>query len=242
MFEKLIETAVEKALDRRTVRPDKKLTLEGYHPLPEIMGRLYDWLFIPFRGAEILVEVRYPRSTQLPDVDRLYAILDIQKQKTKLTRQQMIDVMNIQEECCKAVLNRPTFEELEQAIYGKDRVLETRKKQLNEMRQRIKSVNGYEKQELQRDIDNAELFTGFILPDDTMLALEKIALGFDVSDIKNMTREKLLAAYSKARLYNKMPSDFIPGIFTDGDRESINNYATVLGSEEEIKRNKNRGK
>jgi len=27
MFEKIIEAAVEKALDRRTVRPDKKLTV-----------------------------------------------------------------------------------------------------------------------------------------------------------------------------------------------------------------------
>jgi len=242
MFEKQIEAAVEKALDRRTVRPDKKLTLEGYHPLPEIMGKLYSWVFIPFRGAEILVEVRFPRSTQLPDVDKLYGIINQKKEKIKLTRQQMIDVMNIQEECCKAVLNRPTFEELEKAIYGKDRVLENRKKQLEEMRQKLKAVNGYEKQELQREIDNVEIFTGYILPDDTMVALTNIALGIGVSDIENMTKEKLLAAYSKARLYNQKPSDFIPGIFTDGDRENINNYATVLGSEEEIKRNKNRGK
>jgi len=239
MFEKQIEAAVEKALDRRIVRPDKKLTLEGYHPLPEIMGRLYEWLFIPFRGMEILVEVRFPRSTQLPEVDKLYGIIEHgkdKKEKTKLTRQQMIDVMNIQEQCCRAVLNRPTFEELEQAIYGKDKVLETRKKQIEEMRQKLKSASGFERQELQKEIDNAEMFTGYILPDDTTVALTNIALGIGLSDIENMTRDKLLAAYSKARLYNQKPSDFISGIFTDGDRENIDNYATVLGSKEEIKR------
>jgi hypothetical protein len=240
MFEKVIEAAVEKALGRRTIRPDKKLTLEGYHPLPEIMGELYSWVFVPFKGAEMLVEVRYPRSTQLPDVDKLYHIIDEQKKNTKLTRQQMIDVMNIQEACCKAVLNRPTFEELEQAIYGRDRVLETNRKRLEEFRSRLKLVSGYEKQELQMEIDRAELFTGYILPDDTMLALTNIALGMDVSDIKKLTREKLLTAYSKARLYNSKPSDFIPGIFTDGDRQNIDNYATLLGSEEETKRNKKR--
>jgi len=242
MFEKLIEAAVEKALDRRTVRPDKKLTIEGYHPLPEIMGQLYTWVFVPFRGAEILVEIRFPRSTQLPQVDKLYGVIEQQKKgEVKLSRQEMIDVMNIQEDCSKAVLNRPTFEELEQAIYGKDRVLESNKKKLEEMREKLKLVNGREKQELQIEIDRLELFTGFVLPDDTMVALTNIALGMDISDIKKITKEKLLAAYSKARLYNQRPSDFIPGIFTDGDRENIDNYATVLGSEEEIKRSK-RGK
>jgi len=242
MFEKLIEAAVEKALDRRTVRPDRKLTPEGYHPLPEIMGKLYEWVFIPFRGAEILVEIRYPRSTQLPDVDKLYGIIDQQKKETKLTRQQIIDFLNIQEECCKAVLNRPTFEELEQAIHGKDCVLETNRKRIAELREKIKTVNGSEKFELQQEIDRAELFTGYILPDDTMIVLTNIALGVDISDITKLTREKLITAYSKARLYNGKPSDYIPGVFTDGDRQNIDDYATLLGSEEEAKRIKNRRK
>jgi hypothetical protein len=235
MFEKKIEAAVEKALDRRTVRPDKKLAVEGYHPLSDIIGQLYDWVFVPFRGAEILVEIRYPRSTQLPDVDKLYGIIE-KKKETKLTRQEMIDVMNIQEDCCKATLNRPTFEELEREIYGKDRVLESNKKRIEEMREKLKSVSGHEKQELLSEIDRIELFNGFILPDDTMVALTNIALGMDVTDIKKITKEKLLAAYSKARLYNQKPSDFIPGVFTDGDRENIDNYATIIGSEEELKR------
>jgi hypothetical protein len=236
MFEKQIEAAAEKALNRRTVLPEKKLVLDGYHPLPEIMGKLYDWLFVPFRGSEILVEVRYPRSTQLPDVDKLYSVLNQKKQDNKLTRQQMIDILNIQEECCRAVLNRPTFGELEEAIHGKDCVLEANRKSLAEMREKLKSANGNERFELQREIDRMELFTGYILPDDTMLALTNIALGTGVSDIKKVTKEKLLAAYGKARLYNGKPSDFIPGVFTDGDRENIDNYATLLGLEEEKKK------
>jgi hypothetical protein len=75
-----------------------------------------------------------------------------------------------------------------------------------------------------------------------MVALTKIALGMDVSEIKKITREKLIGAYGKARLYNRRPSDFIPGIFTDGDRENIDNYATMLGSEEDAKRIKKRRK
>jgi hypothetical protein len=237
MFEKQIEAAVEKALSRRTVLPEKKLVLDGYHPLPEIMGKLYDWVFIPFRGSEILVEVRYPRSTQLPDVDKLYSVLN-EKKKDKLTRQQMIDILNIQEGCCRAVLNRPTFDELEKAIYGKDCVLEANRKSLVELREKLKSVNGNERFELQQMMDRVELFTGYILPDDTMLALTNIALGIGVSDINKVTKEKLLAAYGKARLYNGKPSDFIPGIFTDGDRENVDDHATMLGLEVEKKKSR----
>ena len=241
MFQKLIETAVEKALDRRTVRPDKKLTIEGYNPLPVIMGTLYEWLLVPFKGTEILVEVRYLRSTQLPDVDKLYSIIEKRK-NNKLTRQEIIDVLNIQEKCCDAVLNRPTFAELTEAIHGKDKVLELKKKRLAEIEGMLKKVSGAERFELQREFDEVELFTGFILPDDTMLALTNIALGVDVSDIKKMTKEKLISAYSKARLYNGRPSDFISGIFTDSDRENIDNYATMFGSEEEIRQIKNKNK
>jgi hypothetical protein len=241
MFQKMIETAVEKALDRRTIRPDRKLSLEGYHPLPEIMGALYEWLLVPFRGAEILVEVRYPRSTQLPDVDKLFSVLNQQKQGKQLSRQDMIDVMNIQEECCKAVLNRPVFEELSKAIWGKDQALEYNRRVLEELRARLKDVKGdTDRRGLQIEIDRAELFIGYILPDDTMITLTNIALGVDVSDIRKLTKDKLLVAYNKARLYKGRPSDFIPGIFTDIDRQNIDDYATVLGTEDEIRRNKNR--
>jgi len=243
LFEKLIETAVEKALDRRTIRPDKKLTLVGYHPLPEIMGALYEWLLIPFRGAEILVEVRYPRSTQLPDVDKLYAIIDQQKKDKKLTRQQMIDILNVQEECCKATLNRPTFEELSKSIHDKDNVLANNKKELEAFDEKLKEVkNEATKRELQLERDRLELFCGYVLPDDTMVVLTNVALGADISDIKKITREKLLVAYTKAKLYSGKPSDFVPGLFTDGDRQNIDDYATWLGSEEEVKRMKSRGK
>ena len=238
LIEAMIEKAVEKALDRRTIQPDKTLVPEGYHPMPLIMGRLHDWVFVPFNGAEILVEIRYLRSTQLPDVDKLSHLVDEQRKSTKLTHQQMVEILNIQEECCRAVLNRPTFNELECAIYGKDRVLETKRLQLEEIRQKINSKSGHERHELQEELNKLELFTGYILPDDTMLALTNIALGTEISDIKKLTKEKLIAAYSKARLYKGRPSDFIPGIYTDGDRKNIDDYATMFGQEEEAKNKK----
>jgi len=145
----------------------------------------------------------------------------------------MVEVMNIQEECCRAVLNRPTFDELEAAIYGKDKVLEAKRQELKEIRKKLDTVSGQERAELQAEFNRVELFTGYILPDDTMLALTNIALDMDVTDIRKLTKEKLLAAYGKARLYKGRPTDYIPGVFTDGDRKNIDDYATMLGCAEE---------
>ena len=241
-FEKLLETEVQKAIDRRTIRPDNNLTVEGYHPLPVIMGRLYSWVFVPFGGVEILVEVKYLSAAELPEVDKLSLLINKEKNKIILSRQQMIDLMNTQEECCRAILSQPTFEELEHAIYSKDKVLENRRKELEELRKKINTLNGQEKQEQQMRFDKLEILTGYILPKDTMLALTNIALGMDISDIKKVTKEKLIAAYSKARLYNGRPSDYISGIFTDGDRTNIDDYATMLGLEEEEKNTKEQRK
>ena len=58
------------------------------------------------------------------------------------------------------------------------------------------------------------------------------------SAFEAITKEKLIAAYNNARLYNGRPSDYIPGIFTDGDRKNVDDYATQLGSEEEAKNNR----
>jgi len=143
--------------------------------------------------------------------------------------------MNIQEECCRAVLHRPTFDEIENVIYGKNKIIENKRKQLEEIRKKLNTVSGQEKYDLKEEFNRVELFIGYILPDDTMLALTNIALGIGVSDIKKITKEKLIAAYSKARLYNGRPSDYIPGVFTDGDKKNIDDYATMLGLEEETK-------
>jgi hypothetical protein len=238
LFKKIIEAAVEKALDRRTVRPDKKLTLEGYHPLSEIMGALYEWLLIPFYGTEILVEVRYPRSTQLPEVDKLFSVIKNTKNKTKYTRQEIIEFMNVQEQCCKAILNRPTFDELEKEIHGKDNVLSSMEKRFVELETLLKKHNGIDRADLHKELDEVEMFTGFILPDDTMITLTNIALGLELQDIRKLTKDKLIAAYCKAKIYNGRPSDYISGLFTDGDRKNIDDYATFLGLENNQNRDK----
>ena len=41
----------------------------------------YEWLFIPFKGEEFLVEVKLPDPTQLPEIETLRFLTDKQKKK-----------------------------------------------------------------------------------------------------------------------------------------------------------------
>jgi hypothetical protein len=235
MFKGLIEATVKKELEKYTVRPDKKLELTGYHTLSEIKGTMFEWLFVPFRGSDILVEVRYSRSTQLPEVDKLKAVIEKQQNGRTLSRRDMIDILELQYECCKVTLNRPTFEELTAAIYEKDKVIEEKKKELESIAEQIKKLpDGPGRQALYRKQEEAEVFVNCVLPDDTMLAITNIALGISLTDIQKITKEKLLLAYQKGKLYGRDPADYVPGLFTDGDRENISNYATRLGTEWEL--------
>jgi len=238
LIEAAVEKAVNKVIESRTVRPDKKLTMEGFHPLQDIMGNIYEWLFVPFGNNEILVEVRYLSATQLPDVDKLFHLIDKQEKKSNISHQQMVESLNIQEKCCRAILHSPTFEELENAIHKKDKVIEGKRKHLENIRKLLNSSSGAEKQELQMEYNECELFVSYILPANTMLALTSIALGMDITDIRKVTKEKLIMAYSRARLYGGRPSNYIRGTFTDGDRDNIDDYATMLGLEEEAKNKK----
>jgi hypothetical protein len=232
MLKKIIEAKVKQEVEKYTARPDRKLELTGYHTLSEIKGKMFEWLFIPFRGNDILVEVRYSRSTQLPDVDKLQAVIERQRNGGSLSRRNVLDVLELQYECCKATLNRPTLEELTAAIYEKDKVIEEKKKELAEIAERIgKLPDGPERQKLYRKQEDIEIFVNCVLPDDTMLAVTNIALGIGLTDIQKLTKEKLLLAYQKAKLYGGNPADYVPGLFTDGDRENISNYATMLGTD-----------
>jgi len=202
----------------------------------------YEWLLIPFNESEMLVEIKYPKLTQIPEACRLNIINEKLQKCIELTRQEIIDRYNIQEQCCRVVLNRPTFQELEIEVHGRDNVLEYKRKKLAELEEKLKSISSSEKEELHRQIDDLKISCGNILPDNTMTTLTNIAYGVDISDLKTITKEKLLLAYSKARLFSGKPSDYVSGLFTDGDRQNIDNYATFLGGEEEINRNRNRGK
>jgi hypothetical protein len=73
------------------------------------------------------------------------------------------------------------------------------------------------------------MFLGYILPENTLLFLTQWALGLDVSEVKRLTRDKLLEAGVWAKRHHGKPHEYFQGaVFTDRDRNEIDQAADWL--------------
>jgi hypothetical protein len=167
------------------------------------------------------------------------------KDYKNLSREEIIAVRNYQEALCEGVLTIPTFDEIAALIGREDFVISKKKKELAEIRARIEAgkaaLSRPQIESLETEADNIELFIGFILPADAMIFLTKWAMGNDVSDIKKLTKERLLEAAFLARAGNDNPSDHLSGIFTDHNKADINRTAWGLYLEYEKIRDMEKG-
>lgn len=236
MFGRLIEKAVESCLEKRTVSPDKKIYPAGYNPLPSIKGALFEWLYVPFNGQRVLIKVRYPNYTQLSaggfDYGRIF--LDADKARP-LTDEDKLRVLDAQEYAAKCVMCSPTYEEFEALVCKEDNAIAKRKAKLAEIKEKLKSpeLTTAQREAFTREFKELEFFVGILLPNDTMSALTRIALGADVSDIKKLTREALEQAACKAEIYGGSPHTYLSGVFTDRDAAEID--AVCFGIIQELK-------
>ena len=231
-----ISREVERALKDHFIDKTPRLDLTGYNPMPQIKRAMYEWLLIPYNGANVLMQIRYLNTSQLPP-EHNYNQIMIDAQKPGLSMAELVPIKNAMEALCKVTLNNPTFEEIEQSVQTNDRVICKQRVQLAALKDKLeknKDVLGTaEKRELVGRINALDFQLGYILPNDTMAALTRIALGSDISDIKKLTKDALLRAYWKAKIYNKAPHDFISGFFTDRDQGEIDDAATYYGLEAE---------
>jgi hypothetical protein len=232
MFRGLIDAAVERALARRIVAPDKRLYPAGYNPLSVIKGALFEWLYVPFNGENILIEVRYPNYTQLMAGGYDFGQILLEAEK-ELSAAEQLEVMNAQEWAAKCVMNRPTYEEFEGLVYAEDNTVGRRRARLAELRGLLATadVSATARADFARELEELEYFVGILLPTDTMATLTRIALGADVSDVKKLTRETLEQAWYKSQLYHQAAHEFIAGVFTDRDAAEVDALCAALGAE-----------
>jgi hypothetical protein len=224
VFERLIEKIVKEYLDKRVVPPDKKIYPAGYNPLPVIKGAMFEWLFIPFNGQRILMKIRYPNYTQLAAAGYNYGqiLLDNREQRP-LTEDEKQQILNAQEYAAKCVMCSPTYEDFEKMVYKEDNAVIRRRAKTAEIKEMLKSplLTRAQRYEFERELKELEYFTGILLPNDTMAALTRIALGADVSDVKKLTREALEQAAYKSEIYGGPPHGYLSGVFTDADAVEI---------------------
>lgn len=211
-------------IDRRFPPAGSASPPVGYHPLEVIRGALYHWVPVPFAGSVVWCKLRTLNRTQM-EACGSFALVALGEEKPDPDRADLIDMRNSQEALVKASLMEPTYEQLEELIYGEDHIMARNRAELDEledMADKAEEMPSQERAEIDEEIHRLRLMTAFILPEDTFGFVTAWALGVDVSDIKKLSRDQLYSAAVLANSGKDNPSDHLSGIFTDRDREEIN--------------------
>ncbi|MDR1952361.1 MAG: hypothetical protein LBQ37_02455 [Elusimicrobiota bacterium] len=221
----------------------------GYDPLPLIRNEIFTWIYLPFNGGRVWCNLRSLNANQIETCGDFALLQNIAKNTEKATHSDVIKMRNAQEKLAVAVLNRPTYKDIEKLIFDDDNVIKEKKDELESIKNKIKKNKGKltaaQFTELQNRVNELEFFVGYILPEDTFGFLTKWALGIDITEIKSLSRQKLLEAAILAENAKKAPTDYISGIFTDRDKSEIDKAAWIIFNEyqeEEKTRRENNGR
>ena len=234
LFKKAAKKVIGIELDERLKNVktfNDKEFWNGYSPLEKIRGGLYQWVAVPFNGIDVFCQLRCPNSTQIDACGNISNITQyLEKDKDyKLSQEELIQIRNYQEELCKITFNKPTFDQIATLVGENDFVISDKKKELAEktklFEENKEQMTEVDKSDIDRKIRTLELQLGFILPTDTMAFVTWWAMGNDVSQIKQITRETFLRAAALARINHKAPTDYISGVFTDYNKIEIDNHA-----------------
>jgi hypothetical protein len=215
-----VQEAISAHIQKNEVTPP-----EGYNPAAAIRGALYQWVYVPFGVSYALMQLRCPSAGEVPDGVRVLEAFG--KKKERYSRAEIIEFLNIQEKLARAVMNNPTFVEMEKQIAGADRVTEAHRRELLEIRNKVDGNHTLER-EFKAKIDLLELQLGYILPQNTMAFLTQWALCLDVTDAKKLSSEKLLDAAILAKRNRNEPADNVAGVFATSQRDEINRAAWML--------------
>jgi hypothetical protein len=219
-----IAAEVSRQLSEISVKPEAILP-KTYEPLSEIRRALYHWVYVPFNDARVWLELRCLNAIQIKACGDM-SLLEIIAAK-KAAEEDELNLLNLQENLARAVMNTPTYEEFEKIVLGRDRVLDERRKKLAEVEE-LASKDKRLERTYGNEINNLKKFVGYLLPMNTMAFLTRWALGVDVSDIKKLSKDHLLEAAHLAKAGGDNPHDHIAGLLTDRDMEEIDRAAWHL--------------
>ncbi|NIU83402.1 MAG: hypothetical protein GWN64_07965 [Candidatus Thorarchaeota archaeon] len=207
----------------------KRKIKEQPSPIQQMGEASYPVLSLPFNGTTVCCKVRCLNRTQLRAVGEFH-LIDLSKveDKEEISLQDMIELVNWQEALMKETLISPTFDEIQEKVYGQDNRIVELKERLASIKERMKDIPANERKELDSEANSIELYIGSLLPNDFMNAVTSWATGVERSDIKKINREMLLEAAVLAHNGHDNPADHMQGNFLDIHREEINSAAWMV--------------
>jgi len=235
MNEKQVRTIIETILAEKTQNNTRPALPQGYNPLEQIRGAMFHLVPVPFNGKPVWCELRCLNATQILALGNFSNINRKEDDKSLPTRQQIIELRNYQEKLIRAVMNKPLYDEIAKLAGDNDFVIKDKRKELDELKELVKQHGEnwpmQQQMEVKKQIDDLELFMGFILPEDAFGFLTAWASGNDISDIKKLSEEQLLEAAILAENGKDNPHDHICGVFTDHNMRDIDIRAWALYEE-----------
>lgn len=231
MFEKIIRRAVEKEIARRLADIPEVKPPQGYNPLEVIRGGMFHWVYVPVNSTFAWMQLRTSNATQLESCGAVTLIERLGSAKDA-SAEELLDMRNNMESICKITMNNPTFDEFAQMVTDSDIVHSKLRLEV----ERLKAVDCTGMSATERDyIDTKlreyELHLAFMLPENTFDFIVRWAIGADVSDIKKISRDKLLESAILASNGHDSPHDHIVGCFTDRDMSDIDKSAWSIYNE-----------
>jgi hypothetical protein len=186
----------------------------------------------PWNGAEIPVTIRILDSVAVTSCGDFNEITAIAGEAIKdITIEDMVATKNIHENLLRLALVHPTFEFFEQELMAKDFYNDT-KKIIEHIKELIpKLVSEVEKQRYTEQLERYELALAFLIPEDFTSYIVAILLQQQATDINKLTKDILLKVGFLAERYNKRPSEFLQGTFTEKQNVDIDVTALTIVSE-----------
>jgi hypothetical protein len=189
-------------------------------------------IMAPFLGVMLPVVVRRLSQVQIRacgDFSLIETISDIiAKSDKKSSVEDMVKYAEVQYEVVKRSLVSPTYDEI-MSLNEYDVLRKNTEKELKELEDILNDMgNSSEKTKLMVDYNTAMMNSKFLLPIDFVAFITSYALRVDESDIKEVTEDMLFEAAFKATKGHDNPSDHLHGLFSDFNKEDINNRAWII--------------
>ena len=169
MNEKQVLSLIEKVLTEKTQNGQRTALPQGYNPLEIIRGALFHLVPVPFNGTPVWCELCCLNATQIISLGN-FSNIERKDNNSEPTRQQIIDLRNYQEKLIRAVMNKPKFDEIASLVGINNFVIKDKRKELDEIKEQVKqygtSWTMQQQLDVKKQIDDLELFMGYILPED----------------------------------------------------------------------------
>lgn len=228
MFERFIRKIAGEEISRHFQTKELVSPPKGYNPLEVIRGGMYHWVYAPVNETFAWIQLRTSNATQLEACGAVTLIENTGK-ANDATPDEIISMRNNMESICKITMMNPTFDEFVKMTTDTDVVHSKMRLEL----ERIKAIDctgmsATEKDIIDTKIREIELHLAFLLPENTFDFIVKWALGVDVSDVKKVSRDKLLEMAILAKRNGNAPHENTSGCFTDRDPSDLDRAAWVV--------------